>query len=123
MMRGVVSPDRDPVVVLRLRGRNGREEDVQAVVDTGFRGYIVLPPDLVARLGYPVGIPTGVTLAGNVQQQFATVVATVYWDGQVRDVSALQADGETLVGMSMLNGYRLMVDSVPGGDVLIEAMP
>ena len=94
MIVGIVSSERDPIIELRLLGRNGREEEVSVVMDTGFRGYFCLPPDLVARLGFPPGPPTEVELAGKVVQQFATAEVTLLWDGRRRDVSALQAPGE-----------------------------
>ena len=120
MIVGSVSPDRDPIIELRLLGRNGREEEVSVVMDTGFRGSFCLPPDLVARLGFSAGPPTVVELAGKVVQQFATVEVTLLWDGRPREVSALQAPGEILAGMSLLDGYSLTVDGSIGGEVFIE---
>ena len=35
-------------------GPAGQTHEVDAVVDTGFNGYLVLPPVLVANLGAPV---------------------------------------------------------------------
>ena len=123
MIQGTVSANRDPVVRLRFIGRNGHTEDVDAVVDTGFQGFMTLPPDLIARLGFPVGIPTGVTVAGGTFQPSSVVVATVEWDGQTRQVSALLMANEVLVGMALLDGYRLTVEAAIGGRVLIEQHP
>jgi hypothetical protein len=38
MITGVVRPSREAIVGLRLRGTNAVEIDVEAVLDTGFRG-------------------------------------------------------------------------------------
>lgn len=122
MIQGFVTPERDPVIMLLLRGKNGCEERVTAVVDTGFRGSLTLPPDVVARMAFPLGAPTEVILAGNVREDFDVVEATLVWDGQPRDVSALQASGDVLVGMSLLRGYRVTVEDVDNGKVLIEKM-
>ena len=47
--------------------------------------------------------------------------ATVLWDGQARTVRVHSADGDSLVGMALLYGYRLIIDAVNGGQVIIEA--
>ena len=120
MIVGLVSPDHDPIIEISLLGHNGRREEVSAIMDTGFRGSLCLPPDIVTRLGFPAGPPTTVELAGRVVQQFATAEVTLLWDGRSRDVSALQAPGEVLAGMSLLDGYTLTVDGSLGGEVLIE---
>jgi predicted aspartyl protease len=49
--------------------------------------------------------------------------ATVLWDGHDRDVAVLAAEGDILTGMRMLRGYRLLIDVIDGGEVLIEARP
>ncbi len=123
MIQGVVSTDRDPMIRLRLIGRNGHIEEVDALVDTGFQGFLTLPPDVIARLGFPIGVPTGITVAGGAFQASSLVDADVDWDGQTRNVSALLMANEILVGMSMLDGYRLIVDAEIGGRVLIERRP
>ena len=123
MIYGVVTADRDPMIRLRLIGRNGHIEDVDALVDTGFQDFLTLPPDVVARLGFPIGVPTGVTVAGGAFQATSIVDADVDWDGTTRNVSALLMANEILVSMSMLDGYRLTVDAEIGGQVLIERRP
>ncbi len=48
--------------------------------------------------------------------------ATVIWDGreQIVDVAASEAD--PLIGMSLLYGFRVQIDVVEGGVVIIEAI-
>ncbi len=48
MMRGFISGDREAVLRLRVRGPGGREETVEAVIDTGFNGYLTLPISLIS---------------------------------------------------------------------------
>jgi predicted aspartyl protease len=49
--------------------------------------------------------------------------ANVIWDGQFREIEINSADTEPLLGMSMLRGYRLEVDTIQGGLVTIKALP
>ena len=56
-MQGSVSADREAVLPLRVRGSDGREELVNAVIDTGFNGFLTLPPSLISDLDLPfIGI-------------------------------------------------------------------
>jgi predicted aspartyl protease len=49
--------------------------------------------------------------------------ANIIWDGQFRDIEINSADTDPLLGMKMLRGYRLQVDTVQGGLVTVEALP
>ena len=50
MIRGVVTADCEAVIRLVVRGPAGQEQEVDAVVDTGFDGWFSLPPALIAQL-------------------------------------------------------------------------
>jgi len=41
MITGVVTPELEAVVTVRLQGADGRCETVPAVIDTGFDGFIM----------------------------------------------------------------------------------
>jgi len=123
MIRGQVSALQQAVVPLQLYGPSRQTEIVQAVIDTGFDGFLAVPPDLAARLQLPFGVTRFYELGDGSTAQFDIHRATVLWDGQERNVEALVTDGGALVGMAMLRGYHLFVDVIDGGDVLIEARP
>ena len=46
--------------------------------------------------------------------------ALVLWHDALRAVPVHRAEGTPLIGMSLLSGSRLIVDSWEGGDVVIE---
>ena len=58
MITGTITPDREAVVVLRILDGNSQEQPLDTVVDTGFDGYLTLPPDLTLEIvdGGPVTI-------------------------------------------------------------------
>ena len=53
MISGWVNAFREAVVRLPVQGARGREQAIEAVLDTGFNGYLTLPPELIAELGLP----------------------------------------------------------------------
>ena len=51
MIEGVVNSAYEAVIPLSLQGPAGQAQQVEAVIDTGFTGFLTLPPSLVAELG------------------------------------------------------------------------
>ncbi|MBI3911793.1 MAG: clan AA aspartic protease [Armatimonadetes bacterium] len=122
MITGEVTPDRSAVIRLLVRGPAGREEQVDAVIDTGFNRYLTLPASVVTGLGLP---PVGLSqarLADGTVRSIASFEATIVWDGRDRVVPILTTGGAVLVGMALLYGSELRVQVVDGGDVIIEAL-
>jgi predicted aspartyl protease len=54
MMTGTVNAFHEAILRVSVRGPEGKEREVEAVVDTGFDGSLTLPPHLVAELGAPL---------------------------------------------------------------------
>ena len=46
--------------------------------------------------------------------------ALIEWHCQLRPVIVHEADGRLLIGMSLLDGSRLLIDAWEGGEVTIE---
>ena len=53
MIQGVVNAAYEAVVTLPLQDPEGRTRDIEAVIDTGYSGFLTLPPRLVDELGLP----------------------------------------------------------------------
>jgi len=49
--------------------------------------------------------------------------ATVLWHDLPHQISILQSDGGSLLGMGLLEGQRLTIDAIEGGEVRIEYLP
>jgi clan AA aspartic protease len=121
MMQGYVNPAYEAVIPVVIR-YNGKLKSVNAVIDTGFTGFLSLPPDIIAALELPWSYSDFATLGDGSETLFDIHKATVIWDGQLQDVEINSADTDPLLGMTMLRGYRLQVDNVQGGVVTIEAL-
>ena len=121
MIEGVVNAAYEPVVILAVQGPSGQSRDIEAVVDTGFNGFLTLPTALVAELGLPFVSIGRATLADGSEVAYDIHEAVVLWDGQPRYIEADAADTTPLVGMQLLDRHSLYVEVEDGGRVLIQA--
>lgn len=122
MITGSVNAHREAVIRLTVSGSQAREE-IEAVVDTGFTGFLTLPPPLIVTLGLPFRRHGRAVLADGSESFFDTHEATVTWDGRPRRIFVDAADTDPLVGMSLLHGHELTVQVVDGGGVFIKTFP
>ena len=121
MIEGVVNSYLEAVVTLPLLGPAGEEREVYAVVDTGFNGYLTLPPGLVADLGVPAVGGGEAVLADGSEAAFDVYGITILWDGEPRYIETGAVGVDPLVGMSMLRSHDLNIQVRAGGRVLIKA--
>ena len=109
-----------PCVEISLAGGDRVFQTETAVIDTGFTGWIALPGDSIERLGLTnYGRRPANQASGDIGM-FDIYGVLVIWHGLARPVPVHRAEGTPLIGMGLLNGSRLMVDSWEGGDVVIE---
>ena len=121
MIQGVVNAAHEAVVTLSLQNPEGRTRDIEAVVDTGYSGFLTLPPSLVDELGLPFAYMGQAFLANDAEVDFDVHYVTVLWDGQPRDIEADATGSTPLVGMLLLDGHNLSIDVETGGSVVIQA--
>jgi predicted aspartyl protease len=51
VITGTVNARREGTIRLPVQGTDGRQQTIEAVVDTGFSGSLTLPPAVIAGLG------------------------------------------------------------------------
>lgn len=123
MLTGVVNINREAIIRLAVAGPSGQQYDIEAIVDTGFTGFLTVPPARIATLNLSwLSRQPGVLADGSIDA-FDVFVASVMWDGRLRTVEVESADTEPLVGMSLLDRHSLHIDVVRGGIVNISAIP
>ena len=121
MIQGVVNASHEAVVTLSLQGPDGQVQDIEAVVDTGYSGFLTLPTTLVAELGLPFAYVGWAFLANDDEVAFDVHDATVIWDGQPRHIKADATGSTPLMGMLLLDNHDLNIEVVNGGRVVIQA--
>lgn len=122
MITGVVTAYREAVIRLNVRGLSGEEKEIEAVIDTGFDGYLTLPSVVVAALGLTWRSRGRALPADGSESVFDIFEGNVVWDGEARRILIDISDTEPLVGMGMLMGYELCIRAITGGRVAIEAI-
>lgn len=122
MMQGVVNLSCEPIVPLVISNKSRQTRLIDAVIDTGYTGFLSLPREIIVALNLPwTGIDRG-TLGDGSETIFEVYGATVIWDGQYKNIPVNEAETDPLVGMSLLYGYDLRIQAVQGGIVTIEAL-
>lgn len=96
---------------------------VEAVVDTGFTGHLALPPALIGELSLPLRGSRDSFLADGSRVSLDAYRVGVEWDGRVRVVPALAAEGGPLMGMSLHRGHEIRIEAVDRGEVQNRALP
>lgn len=122
MIVGEVNTDHEAIIRFMVRGANGRDQEIEAIIDTGFTGFLTLPSEIIASLGFTrIGSQPSILGDGSLQL-FDVYEGTVMWDGRARTVDTDAAEVTPLVGMGMMQGYDLHIEVVEGGTVTIEEL-
>ena len=107
--------------IVHLFGDNGVPARVQAIVDTGFDGYLTLRSSLVNVLGLKETSSVRMVLADGSSLLCPAFRVEIDWQGQPQTIEIVQLEGPQLLGMEMLRGsqLRMMVEN----DGVIEITP
>jgi clan AA aspartic protease len=122
MITGAVQAD-EGRIRLTVKGIRGREQEVEAVIDTGYTASLTLPPAFIATLGLRWRSVDRFTLADGSECLVDVYEARVVWDGKVRAILVDEADADPLVGMRLLRGYELKMHVRARGKLTIKRLP
>jgi clan AA aspartic protease len=122
MIKGRVNESYEATVKLNLLDATGEDREIEAIIDTGYNGYLTLPTALIEVMGLPWQGQNEVLLADGTSRVLDVYDGIVSWNGRERPIYVDAIDTETLVGMGLLRGYGLRVDVVRDGMVAIEAL-
>jgi clan AA aspartic protease len=120
---GRVNTKCEAVVRLWIRGPSGQALETEAVVDTGFSGFLTLPQSCVTRLGLLYQGQGGGLLANGTRDSFEVYEAIALWHGKSRVISVHAVESDPLLGIAMLYGSEFAMQVVEGGEVAIHELP
>jgi clan AA aspartic protease len=121
-MQGFVNQNCEAMLPIVVGRDNKPTQLVEALIDTGFTGFLSLPLSMIESLGLPWIFSDSVTLGDDREVIFQMYRATAIWDEQFKVVDVAASESEPLLGMSLLYGFKLQVEAVERGTVSIEAM-
>ena len=122
MILGIVNREREAIIQIALMGAENRLKSLSAVVDTGFTGDLMLPMTLVVELGFEYRGVQEALLGNGSSYDFEVYAGSIIWDGKIRSVEVNACDSGTLIGMGLLDGWKLEIEGKAGGDVRITAL-
>lgn len=105
-------------VIFRLSEHS--DVEVEYIIDTGFEGFLTLPPSLIADFELPYLARINANLANNSNVMTDVYLATVVWNGVERNVAVLAMGHRPLVGTLLLEDSHLSIDFCKGGTVLVD---
>ena len=123
MVTGTVNARYEMMIKLPVRNSVGQQQEIEAVLDSGFTGSLTLPLSLIASLGLPWRSRSNAILANGHVEQIDIHAGTIVWDGVSRPILIQALDNVPLLGMALLVGYVLRARVTVGGLVQIEAVP
>jgi clan AA aspartic protease len=121
MMQGVVNQSCEAILPVVVKN-NATTQLVDAVIDTGFSGFLTLPSNIIDALDLTWKGRDLATLGDGTSCIFDVYIASVIWDGQYRKIDINESETVPLIGMRLLRGYDLRIQTIEGGIVTIEAL-
>ena len=113
----------EPRIEVDIAGVNRQFRTISVTVDTGFTGWLTLPPDLIQELGLKYWGTRDAVLADGKELSVDLYSVLISWDGQILPRLVHQSDSTPLIGMHLMAGYHLAVDVREGGNVTLSALP
>ncbi len=119
MMQGRVNQSCEAMLSIVIKN-SAITQLVDAVIDTGFSGFLTLPSDTISTLGLSWQGRDIATLGDGTSCTFEVYIGLVIWDGQYREIYINESETVPLIGMRLLRGYDLRIQTIEGGIVTIE---
>ena len=123
MITGRVDEFRNAVIPLVLVDSTGGDVSVQTILDTGFTGFLALPPALIESLEAAVVGWSRARLADGTEKTFPVFEVSMQWFDRVRSVEAIAAGNELLAGMRLFESHQLQIDVCADGEVVVRPIP
>ena len=121
-MVGIVNARLEAKIRLTIIGPSGVKLDIDALIDTGFTGSLVLPAATVSALGLEKRSGGTAVLADGTPCNYHNFGAEVEWDGATRGVVVSAVGKEALAGMVLLAGNKLTIAIEDGGTVELQPL-
>jgi clan AA aspartic protease len=123
MILGTVDANLEARITVFVEDGTGQTHPIDAVIDTGFSGFLSLVPAQIASLGLTWLWKQQGMLADGSLHLIDVYSASIIWDSQSRTIHVSAVNVSSLVGMKLLEGHEVRISVVPGGLVYIDVVP
>lgn len=110
------------IVRLSVISQRGQREEVEANVDTGYDGFLTLPPTMIRELELRWITYGDATLADGSEIEFDVHEGEILWDRRRVVIPIDSSDSMPLIGMRLLEGFEVTLQVRQDGPVLIKRM-
>jgi clan AA aspartic protease len=122
MMQGRVDQNCEATIRLVVGNLNSQRQVIDAVIDTGFTGFLTLPLTIITSLDLRLYGREEGTLGDGSTCVFDVYSGLIIWDGEFRRIDVNASETSPLLGMSLLYGYQMRLDAIEGGMVTIQSL-
>jgi len=122
MMQGRVDQNCEATIRLVVGNLNSQRQVIDAVIDTGFTGFLTLPLTIITSLDLRLYGREEGTLGDGSICIFDVYGGLIIWDGEFRRIDVNASETSPLLGMSLLYGYQMRLDAIEGGMVMIQSL-
>ena len=122
MKIGTVESSGEALVPLTVEGlgSGGQQRDITALLDTGFNGFLALPPALIGELDLEQISREQYMTAGGAMHFTGVYEAVVVFGERRLLVDEIVEAAEPLVGVGLLWEFKVCLGYREGGDVTLE---
>ena len=122
MKIGTVESSGEALVPLTVEGlgSGGQQRDITALLDTGFNGFLALPPALIGELDLEQISREQYMTAGGAMHLTGVYEAVVVFGERRLLVDEIVEAAEPLVGVGLLWEFKVCLGYREGGDVTLE---
>ena len=107
---------------LSVFGQRGQREEIEAIVDTGYDGFLTLPPTMIRELELRWITYGDATLADGSEIDFDVHEGEILWNRRRVVIPIDSSDSTPLIGMRLLEGFEVTLQVRQDGPVLIKRM-
>ena len=122
MILGRVNADREAVVQIVVLNESKQTRVVNAVIDTGYTGDLMLPRDTIEALQLSLRGVQEATLGDDSVAIFEIYTSSVIWDGTIRKVEINASEVSALIGMGLIENFKLEIEGKLDGQVRLSAL-
>jgi clan AA aspartic protease len=122
MITGVVNVKGEAILRVVVSDLATQRIVIDAVIDTGYNGFLTLPSSTIVALGLRWRGSEDVILGDGSVHKFDAYAGRIIWDGEYRIVKIHESNTDSLLGVGMLYGYELCIETIDGGMVKIKAL-